>query len=505
VRWGLVLVLLGAVGPARAGSRTALLIGNDHGLAGEAPLRHTGDDVRRLAGVLRELGQFAPQDIHMLLDGSARAALQALRNLERPAGPSLLLVYYSGHANAEALHMNGTRLPLDTLLDALGPVDGGLQVLLLDACQSGAASRNKGSMPGPAFDVRLVEALPEGNIVITSSAADEQSYESDAHRGALFTTHWIAALRGAADSNGDGRVTVSEAYTYAYAQTLRDTLLSGGGPQHPTFRWGFSGRREPVLTYLEPDAWLTLRSDDEGAYTLFTGDEHDVVTELSLRAGQQARLALASGDYVVKKRDTAALRAVAVHLGHGDDRLLFDRQMREVPFVRLADKGGLGVWRGAAGVGQYAAGLGPRGPVVAALGADVEQASWSYGGRLLLSSGAEERHGLRTDDAFAGVRLHAVYVGDLGPLTWGVGPAFGGLYWRQESHGHPPRASLTGLAGAHGAVTAPVWQSVQVAVTVDLGAQAVRSDDPIPRLGAKLGGLALLPWMAYALEAQLIF
>ncbi|HET6346589.1 MAG TPA: hypothetical protein VFH51_16775, partial [Myxococcota bacterium] len=131
---------------------------------------------------------------------------------------------------------------------------------------------------------------------------------------------------------------------------LRDTLLSGGGPQHPTFRWGFSGRREPVLTYLEPDAWLTLHADDEGAYTLFTGDEHDVVTELSLRGGQQARLALASGDYVVKKRDTAALRAAAVTLGRGDDRLLYDRQMREVPFVRLADKGGLGVWRGVGGL-----------------------------------------------------------------------------------------------------------------------------------------------------------
>ena len=208
VRGGLLLVLLGAVGPARAANRTALLIGNDHGLPGEVPLRHTSDDVRRLAGVLRELGQFAPQDIHTVLDASARTALQTLFDLKRQREPGLLLVYYSGHANAEALHMNGTRLPLDTLLEALRPVDGGLQVLLLDACQSGAASRNKGLTQGPAFDVRLAEALPEGHIVITSSAADEQSYESDAHRGALFTTHWIAALRGAADSNGDGRVTV---------------------------------------------------------------------------------------------------------------------------------------------------------------------------------------------------------------------------------------------------------------------------------------------------------
>ncbi|HET6343968.1 MAG TPA: hypothetical protein VFH51_03500, partial [Myxococcota bacterium] len=84
-------------------------------------------------------------------------------------------------------------------------------------------------------------------------------------------------------------------------------------------------------------------------------------------------------------------------------------------------------------------------------------------------------------------------------------PAFGGLYWRQQSHGHPPQASLTALGGLHAAVTAPVWQSVQVALAVDLGAQAVRSDDPVPRLGAKLGGLALLPWAAYALEAHFIF
>ncbi|MBN1962229.1 MAG: hypothetical protein JW841_14935 [Deltaproteobacteria bacterium] len=61
--------------------------------------------------------------------------------------------------------------------------------------------------PVAAFDLHVTENTT-GEIVIFSSASDEQSYESDEHDGALFTTHWITGLRGAADVNKDRRVTL---------------------------------------------------------------------------------------------------------------------------------------------------------------------------------------------------------------------------------------------------------------------------------------------------------
>ena len=48
------------------GPRIALLVGNDGGLRGDAPLRFTGEDVDRLGSVLTELGGFAPTDVHVL-------------------------------------------------------------------------------------------------------------------------------------------------------------------------------------------------------------------------------------------------------------------------------------------------------------------------------------------------------------------------------------------------------------------------------------------------------
>ena len=85
------------------------------------------------------------------------------------------------------------------------------------------------------FKIQLegrVEA--EGTAFISSSTADENSQESDRLRGLFFSHHLVNALRGAADRNSDGLVTLAECYEYTYAQTLRSSgqTLS---IQHPTY------------------------------------------------------------------------------------------------------------------------------------------------------------------------------------------------------------------------------------------------------------------------------
>ena len=491
---------------AHAGERVALLVANNSGMAHEVPLRHTGDDARRLGGVLQELGRFEADDVQVLVEPSAQEVLAALRHLAARVDAKLIFFYYSGHADAGSLHLSGTRLPMAAVLDALATAQSPLQIAVLDACQSGGASRPKGSRPGPAFDVQLHEPLITGQIVITSSADDEQSYESDVERGALFTTHLISGLRGAADRNADGQVTLGEAYGYAYAHTLHDTLLSGGGPQHPSFRWRFAGRQEPVLTYLHSDAQLTLRSANEGVFVVFTAAERDVVAELPLRRGEQTRLALSAGSYVIKKQDTEALRAAQVELRPGDDRLLSDQAMVPVPYVRLAQKGGLGVTRMFAGAGQYHAMVGVPGAWQGNVGVGWDLERYDYGLRLVFSKATETHANLQTEDMFLGPAAFAQRAWSYGPyMRTSTGPTAGVLYFQQQSRGHAPQRSVVGRATWSAQVQVHLTARFELGLRAELGGMLAITTGALPRFSQRMGALALLPFAAYAVDLHYLW
>lgn len=70
-----------------------------------------------------------------------------------------------------------------------------------------------------------------GEAVLTSSAAHEQALESREIRASFFSHHFVSGLRGATGSSGDGRVTIGEAYRYAFVNTLLATSNTLTGPQ----------------------------------------------------------------------------------------------------------------------------------------------------------------------------------------------------------------------------------------------------------------------------------
>src|SRR4029077_39252 len=137
----------------------------------------------------------------------------------------------------------------------------------------------KGGAPVPPFDIRLDERVPgEGAVFLTSSSASEDSQESEEIKGSFFTHALISGLLGAADENGDGRVTLDEAYRYAYEATLRASSRTLAGVQHPTFESEVRGQAVVVLATLEAKApsrawvalpegraWLLLQSSQDGA------------------------------------------------------------------------------------------------------------------------------------------------------------------------------------------------------------------------------------------------
>jgi Caspase domain len=331
-------------------TRYAVIVGNDAGAAGEVTLSYAETDARKVYDVLSALGGFKPENM-VLLQGRGGAELQrvlismnARIRAESSGGrDSILFVYYSGHADAEAIHPGNEALELGLLQRLVQGSSADFRVLVLDACRSGSLTRVKGAERTAPFPVVLdAELSGEGLALLTSSASDEDAQESDALRGSFFTHYFVSGLRGAADRNRDGSVSVEEAYGYAYLHTLRASSQTLYGTQHPTFRFDLKGKGAVPLT------WVSARGQHGGqmalppghAYLLFAGDDQGpVVAEVGEHDAQRL-LALEPGTYFVRGRASDHLLEGLVELGPGQTLWLQESQLSPVEYARLARKGG---------------------------------------------------------------------------------------------------------------------------------------------------------------------
>ena len=368
------LLLLGA--PAQA-ARWALVVGNNTGLGPDSPLRYAESDAQRIASVLVELGGFEAARMRVLRAPSAAAVETAFAELSAQilsAGDdkALLFFFFSGHADGSSLHLGNTTMDLTRLRDLLTSSGAAVRIGVLDACGAGAlTSREKGLAQAEPF---LFTAPPElgakGQVIIAAVSASEAAQESDALRGSFFTTYLVTGLRGAADRSGTGRVTLDDAYRFAHAQTVRATLLSRSGTQHPSFDMNLSGQGDLVLTEpLRGRARLIVRAEERGVFAIFAGNE-TLVAEFALEPGAEALLALEPGGYEVHKRGASSLRFARVAVKDGDERVLPESRMQEVDYVPLARKGATNRFQLSVG---YANGLlaSPSGAPVLRLAVDV--------------------------------------------------------------------------------------------------------------------------------------
>jgi uncharacterized caspase-like protein len=352
----------GAPGGAReAGRRFALVVGEPDGGPGAVRLRYAERDARRIHAILTEVGGVRPEDARLLLSSGAPAVLKALAELSAEAGRAgaagdrtVLLVYYSGHARDGALRLGRGRIPLDELRELLTSAPADVRIGLLDSCRSGAIVRAKGVRPAPSFEVKTAApAGPRGLVLVASSSADEDSQESDAIGASYFTHHLASGLLGGADTSGDGRVTLAEAYAYAYARTVGSTASSAAGVQHPVFLYDLGGAGDVVLSDLSPVAGsLLLPAQAQGLYVVLDGAGR-AVAEVAKAAGSERRIALAPGRYLVKKRlpDDTGLLVTRLEVA-GRPVPVLDEGMDRVPLDRDPQKGYGGArWGFLAGLG----------------------------------------------------------------------------------------------------------------------------------------------------------
>jgi hypothetical protein len=286
----------------------AVVVGSNMGGGGQQPLHFAEDDAQRMAQVLRELGHFEAGDVRVLLHPNVSQVLGALDDLaararaEASRGEQTEVVfYYSGHARATAINLGGEELPLTTLRDRLGGLPTALTIVVLDACQSGAFARIKGAEPAADFTYNSVSRLTQkGLAIMASSSPQELSQESDELRGSYFTHHLVTGLRGAGDADGDGRVSLDEAYRYAYRRTLASTARTQVGEQHVTLETDLAGQGEVPVTYpADARSQLELPGSLEARILVQRRPSGSVVAEVQKAPGAAIRLALVAGSYDV--------------------------------------------------------------------------------------------------------------------------------------------------------------------------------------------------------------
>lgn len=325
-------------------ARFALLIGNDVGLPHEERLHYAEADAVRLGDILSRLGDFTPSATVVLRARRAddvRAALADLAaRMRATPGDHVALVFYSGHADSQALHLAGSSFPLSELAEIITALPATARVLILDACQAGALTRAKGGHPGPAsFEMVLGGGSPPAGVaILAASTGSEMAQESDRLAGSVFTHFLTLALAGLADRDHDGAVSLGEAFDYVSQRTLSATVGTATGPQHPTFRLDMAGREALVLT--RPAAAATgygrLHLDVPGWYFV-TREDGSLAAEVASRGGET--LALASGSYEVSRRDRSHLEVAQIMVDDGAATAFARAQRHRVPFGTMVRKG----------------------------------------------------------------------------------------------------------------------------------------------------------------------
>lgn len=348
---GFVLVSLAlAVVPATAAAegtattrRLAVVVGANAAAPGRKPLRFAHIDARAVAQVLRDLGGFAGDDVRLLLDPDPEVVLSALdaalRDAERADADALVLFYYSGHADTAALYPGGRALPLDRLRERLEDGRAAMRIGIIDACRGGGWTGSKGLSESETFAIeQALDLSSQGSVLIASSSGLEDAHESVALRGSFFTHHWNAALRGAADRNADDRVTLTEAFEYARALTIRDTALHTDNPQHPSFRFNLRGRGDPLLAELSPGSSVIELQQSRGPLQIIHLGTGLLVVELP-KGERRVRVSLAPGHYLVRRRTRDAVQAREVRLGAGRRVVVAESGLVRIAGNRFASKG----------------------------------------------------------------------------------------------------------------------------------------------------------------------
>jgi carboxyl-terminal processing protease len=210
---GVSSLLLSGIAAAAAERQVALVIGNNDYRVGA--LKNPVNDAQSVAGALRGLGF----DVALRENTSRREMIEAFRQFSLDARAARVrVIFYAGHG----VQVKGRNylLPVDTeiraedevaaksadlneLLERLGALQQGINIVILDACRNnpfsgaeflgpdGRRLKFRGATPG---GLARVEA-PLGSMVAFSTAPGGVALDNPGDKNSLYTKHLLEHIR----------------------------------------------------------------------------------------------------------------------------------------------------------------------------------------------------------------------------------------------------------------------------------------------------------------------
>ncbi|MBI2369595.1 MAG: caspase family protein, partial [Deltaproteobacteria bacterium] len=250
-------------------------------------LRYTVPDAEAMYRYLTTDGGYAPDHVVLLTDKTERKP--TLRNIRWALGEFLarravkqdtVFIYYAGHGapeidqqgiesdgvskylipiDADPDTLYSTAFPMDEIRTIFGRIEAERVIVFLDACYSGATGGRtfaRAGMRASNLNDQFLERLTrsKGRVIVTAAAANEVSLELPEFGHGIFTYYLLEGLRGKADANGDGIITLGEVYQYVEEQVVRKSRAAGGR-QHPVMKGEMEGAFPlAVLSQRQPAA-----------------------------------------------------------------------------------------------------------------------------------------------------------------------------------------------------------------------------------------------------------
>lgn len=218
----------------------AIVIGVNDGIDGLPALRYADDDAVQYAALFRVLGvrthllagldentrrvhpgalDAARPPTRAELDRAVRAVAADVRAARRRGRRTALYVVYAGHGELRdgrgVLGLQGAELTGEALLrDVVQRAGATTAHVIVDACYAALVVGARG--PGGrrralhGFTTDALPAAPPGVGLLLSSTTGRESHEWEGFQAGVFSHEVRSGLYGAADADGDGRVSYRE-------------------------------------------------------------------------------------------------------------------------------------------------------------------------------------------------------------------------------------------------------------------------------------------------------
>jgi hypothetical protein len=325
--------------------RFAFIVGSNNGGPGRVKLLFAVNDARAFRKVLEDMGGVQPENTLFLAEPNREIFAAEMKVLaERVAQAREIfrrvevIFYYSGHSDEENLLLDGERVSYRELRRAVTMIDADVRIAILDSCASGAFTQTKGVTRRSPFLIDTAYNM-KGNAFMTSSSASEAAQESSRLKGSFFTHYLVAGMRGAADMNQDGRITLNEAYQFAFDQTLEQTERTVNGPQHPSYNIQMSGTGDVVVTEIwKSEAVLVLKRNISDKIYIHNRQKV-LVMKLEKPAARDIAIGLAAGVYRIINISGSRVWGTSVTLVNGKRYELDKSQFEKIDKIPTRARG----------------------------------------------------------------------------------------------------------------------------------------------------------------------